>query len=93
MCVKCHDGAACSTAQPHESGACKTVTSGTRDKRTSQELQGANLGHSGRGGARGEAIALVLALMAEAYAGTESRCCLDGLAACGGLLVRTHLLM
>ena len=39
----------------------------------SQELQRAELGHGGRGGRHGEAVALVLALMAECSAGPNSR--------------------
>lgn len=39
-----------------------------------QELQAADLGHGGLGGGHGEAVALVLALMAEKCAGEVSRC-------------------
>lgn len=38
-----------------------------------QELQEADLGHGGRGGPRGESIALVLAVMAEKCADKASR--------------------
>lgn len=38
-----------------------------------QELQAADLGNGGRGGAHGEALALVLAVMAERAKGSGSR--------------------
>lgn len=54
--------------------AAQHVTSRPPPRWRPQELQEADLGHGGRGGARGEAIALVLAVMAEKCAGDASRC-------------------